>query len=189
VEVAAELHDMIYEDLVDLYPDIIKVRDLRCDLGFVISVNHTLPTTSNHKQPQATNIHPSNHHPPHPTNIHPTASIQPRPSNHIHPTTPIHPTTSIQPHPPTQDVKISVVELMDHVLSTYDRRIGEYTAQQWKRKGIDLVLNSRVASVRDGYGAAAAAAAVRWARIALASCSLLLLLWTLFSRLNGLSLM
>jgi hypothetical protein len=24
---------------------------------------------------------------------------------------------------------------MDHVLSTYDRRIGEYTAQQWRRKG------------------------------------------------------
>jgi NADH:ubiquinone reductase (non-electrogenic) len=53
----------------------------------------------------------------------------------------------------TQDVKISVVELMDHVLSTYDRRIGEYTATQWKRTGIELVLNSRVASVRDGYGA------------------------------------
>ena len=52
-----------------------------------------------------------------------------------------------------QDVKVRVVELMDHVLSTYDRRIGEYTATQWRRTGIELVLNSRVASVRDGYGA------------------------------------
>lgn len=50
-------------------------------------------------------------------------------------------------------MRIRVVELMDHVLSTYDRRIGEYTAAQWKRSGIELVLNSRVASVRDGYGA------------------------------------
>ncbi|GBF96542.1 hypothetical protein Rsub_09125 [Raphidocelis subcapitata] len=73
VEVAAELHDMIFEDLKELYPTVIK------------------------------------------------------------------------------DVRIRVVELMDHVLSTYDRRIGEYTAQQWKRTGIELVLNSRVASVRDGY--------------------------------------
>jgi hypothetical protein len=33
------------------------------------------------------------------------------------------------------DVKIKVVELMDYVLSTYDRKIGEYTAKIFKRNG------------------------------------------------------
>ncbi|PNW69798.1 hypothetical protein CHLRE_19g750547v5 [Chlamydomonas reinhardtii] len=49
-----------------------------------------------------------------------------------------------------KDVSIQVVELMDHVLSTYDRAISLYTAEQFKRAGIKLVLNSRVASVEDG---------------------------------------
>lgn len=57
---------------------------------------------------------------------------------------------------------------MDHVLSTYDRRIGEYTATQWKRTGIELVLNSRVASVRDGYGAGPGLARP-WLRLAAAA--------------------
>jgi NADH dehydrogenase FAD-containing subunit len=38
-----------------------------------------------------------------------------------------------------KDVKIRVVELMDYVLSTYDRKIGEYTAKLFKRNGIELV--------------------------------------------------
>lgn len=45
-------------------------------------------------------------------------------------------------------VKIRVVELMDHVLSTYDRVISVYTAETFKRNGIELILNSRVQSVR-----------------------------------------
>eukprot|EP00195_Chlamydomonas_chlamydogama_P008836 CAMPEP_0202898464 /NCGR_PEP_ID=MMETSP1392-20130828/6978_1 /ASSEMBLY_ACC=CAM_ASM_000868 /TAXON_ID=225041 /ORGANISM="Chlamydomonas chlamydogama, Strain SAG 11-48b" /LENGTH=558 /DNA_ID=CAMNT_0049584399 /DNA_START=316 /DNA_END=1992 /DNA_ORIENTATION=- len=49
-----------------------------------------------------------------------------------------------------KDVKIRIVELMDHVLSTYDRAISIYTGEQFKRAGIELVLNSRVASVADG---------------------------------------
>ncbi|WIA41047.1 hypothetical protein OEZ86_004683 [Tetradesmus obliquus] len=48
------------------------------------------------------------------------------------------------------DVRIRVVELMDTVLSTFDRQIGEFTAQQFKRSGIELVLNTRVASVSEG---------------------------------------
>ncbi|EFJ43711.1 hypothetical protein VOLCADRAFT_76599 [Volvox carteri f. nagariensis] len=47
-------------------------------------------------------------------------------------------------------VSIQIVELMDHVLSTYDRAISIYTAEQFKRAGIKLVLNSRVAAVEDG---------------------------------------
>lgn len=46
-----------------------------------------------------------------------------------------------------KDVRIRVVELMDHVLSTYDRAISRYTADVFKRNGIELVLNSRVQSV------------------------------------------
>jgi NADH dehydrogenase FAD-containing subunit len=48
------------------------------------------------------------------------------------------------------DVRIRVIELMDTVLSAYDRKIGEFTAQQFKRTGIELVLNTRVASVSEG---------------------------------------
>ena len=44
-------------------------------------------------------------------------------------------------------VSIRVVELMSHVLSMYDRKISNYTAEQFKRNGIELVLNSRVQSV------------------------------------------
>lgn len=35
-----------------------------------------------------------------------------------------------------KDVKIRVIELMDYVLSTYDRKIGEFTAQQFERSGM-----------------------------------------------------
>lgn len=45
------------------------------------------------------------------------------------------------------DVTIRVVELMDHVLSTYDRAISNYTAETFKRNGIELVLNSRVQAI------------------------------------------
>lgn len=45
------------------------------------------------------------------------------------------------------DVSIRVVDLMDHVLSTYDRAIGAYTAETFKRQNIELVLESRVARV------------------------------------------
>ena len=34
-----------------------------------------------------------------------------------------------------KDVKIRVIELMDHVLSTYDRKISEYTAERFARAG------------------------------------------------------
>ena len=73
-------------------------------------------------------------------------------------------------------VRIRVIELQDHVLSTYDREISNYTAKEFSRcrsaaagtsaryepvlrrqalvpacrEGIDLVLNSRVASVSKG---------------------------------------
>lgn len=50
-----------------------------------------------------------------------------------------------------QDVKVSVVELTDHLLSTYDRAIAVYTTDQFKRAGISTLLNSRVASVQDGF--------------------------------------
>jgi NADH:ubiquinone reductase (non-electrogenic) len=45
------------------------------------------------------------------------------------------------------DVCIRVVDLMDHVLSTYYRAISNYTADTFKRNGIRLVLNSRVQNV------------------------------------------
>lgn len=40
-----------------------------------------------------------------------------------------------------------IIELQDHLLSTYDRAISEYTDKQFERAGIELVLNSRVLEV------------------------------------------
>lgn len=34
-----------------------------------------------------------------------------------------------------QYVKIRVVEMLDHVLATYNPRAGEYTEKLWKREG------------------------------------------------------
>lgn len=55
--------------------------------------------------------------------------------------------SKLYPDEVMENVRIKVVELMDHVLSTYDRAISNYTADTFKRNGIELVLNSRVASV------------------------------------------
>jgi hypothetical protein len=43
----------------------------------------------------------------------------------------------LQAHYPEllKDVRIRVIELMDYVLSTYDRKIGEFTAKQFDRAG------------------------------------------------------
>lgn len=49
-----------------------------------------------------------------------------------------------------KDVRIRVIELMDHVLSTYDRKLGEYTGKLFARNKIELVLNSRVTAVTEG---------------------------------------
>ena len=37
-----------------------------------------------------------------------------------------------------KDVRIRVIELMDHVLSTYDRAISEYTAKEFSRCAFPL---------------------------------------------------
>lgn len=44
-------------------------------------------------------------------------------------------------------VKIRVIELMDYVLSAYDRKLGEYTANLFKRNGIELVCPARIETV------------------------------------------
>jgi Pyridine nucleotide-disulphide oxidoreductase len=41
-------------------------------------------------------------------------------------------------------VKIRVIELMDYVLSAYDRKLGEYTANLFKRNGIELVRSQKL---------------------------------------------
>jgi NADH:ubiquinone reductase (non-electrogenic) len=49
-----------------------------------------------------------------------------------------------------KDVKLRIVELTDHLLSTYDRKISAYAADNFRRAGIESLLGSRVAAVRDG---------------------------------------
>jgi hypothetical protein len=50
----------------------------------------------------------------------------------------------LQAHYPEllKDVRIRVIELMDYVLSTYDRKIGEFTHKQFERAG-GLLLDLR----------------------------------------------
>jgi hypothetical protein len=36
-----------------------------------------------------------------------------------------------------QYVKVCVVEMLDHVLATYNPRAGQYTEKLWKREGRD----------------------------------------------------
>lgn len=50
-------------------------------------------------------------------------------------------------------VRVRIIELQDHLLSTYDRAISEYTGKQFKRAGIEAVLGARVLEVRgEGTG-------------------------------------
>lgn len=45
---------------------------------------------------------------------------------------------------------VQIVELQDHVLSTYDRRLAEYATERFQRNGIKTILNSRVVQVNRG---------------------------------------
>eukprot|EP00878_Enallax_costatus_P042699 GHUV01050146.1.p1 GENE.GHUV01050146.1~~GHUV01050146.1.p1 ORF type:complete len:222 (+),score=80.95 GHUV01050146.1:935-1600(+) len=47
-----------------------------------------------------------------------------------------------------KDVKIRVIELMDYVLSTYDRKIGEFTAQQFERAGAHALTPAGITNLR-----------------------------------------
>lgn len=46
-------------------------------------------------------------------------------------------------------MRISVVEMMDHILNTFDKRLSEYTEQKFKRDRINLITNNRVLEVRE----------------------------------------
>lgn len=41
-------------------------------------------------------------------------------------------------------VRVRLVDTHDHVLSTYDRQIAIYATEQFRRQGIELVMNCRV---------------------------------------------
>lgn len=47
-------------------------------------------------------------------------------------------------------VSIKIIDLMDFILSTYDRRIAEYATAEFQRNEIDLLLNKQVTAVKDG---------------------------------------
>ncbi|GAB4815644.1 hypothetical protein N2152v2_002690 [Parachlorella kessleri] len=113
VEVAAELHDLIKEDLVKLYPDeedLVKLypNEVRTESA---SSTECAPLFAKYGLfiGDLVKLYPSE----------------------------------------VKDVRISLVEMTDHVLSMYDREISRYTAELFKRNGIELVLSSRVTGVSD----------------------------------------
>lgn len=48
------------------------------------------------------------------------------------------------------EVRISVVDTMDHLLGAFDRQLSEYTQSHFARSGIDVQLSTMVKSVSDG---------------------------------------
>jgi len=48
-----------------------------------------------------------------------------------------------------QDAKISVIELQEKILSTYDRAISDYAKERFARAGVDLLLGTKVEGVDD----------------------------------------
>jgi NADH dehydrogenase FAD-containing subunit len=159
VEVAAELHDLINDDLAKLYPDEVSAADTpgggaQFQLpGWSLGPWHAASLCRKRGCARRASWRP-----------HvarscasralaagaPAVDVRPPPRRPRPPCLTL-PSPPPPPSPPSSpqvgDVRIRVVELMDHVLSTYDRAIGRYTAEVFKRNGIDLVLNSRVSQV------------------------------------------
>ncbi|ORZ40773.1 hypothetical protein BCR44DRAFT_123716 [Catenaria anguillulae PL171] len=49
-----------------------------------------------------------------------------------------------------KDVSVHLIQSGDHILSSFDASIGEYTERKFQRSGIDVIKNSRVNSVEEG---------------------------------------
>eukprot|EP00232_Nephroselmis_pyriformis_P022767 CAMPEP_0182864046 /NCGR_PEP_ID=MMETSP0034_2-20130328/6967_1 /TAXON_ID=156128 /ORGANISM="Nephroselmis pyriformis, Strain CCMP717" /LENGTH=626 /DNA_ID=CAMNT_0024996293 /DNA_START=91 /DNA_END=1971 /DNA_ORIENTATION=- len=48
-------------------------------------------------------------------------------------------------------VTIKIIELQDHVLSAYDRAISRFTAENFNRTGVELILNTKVNAVEPEF--------------------------------------
>eukprot|EP01099_Mayorella_cantabrigiensis_P001099 TRINITY_DN1453_c0_g2_i1.p1 TRINITY_DN1453_c0_g2~~TRINITY_DN1453_c0_g2_i1.p1 ORF type:complete len:361 (-),score=92.29 TRINITY_DN1453_c0_g2_i1:20-1102(-) len=48
-------------------------------------------------------------------------------------------------------VKISLIELTDHILNTYDRKISNFTESHFRRNAVQLILKSMVTEVKEDY--------------------------------------
>ncbi|CAF1125158.1 unnamed protein product [Adineta ricciae] len=49
----------------------------------------------------------------------------------------------------TNDVKITLIQSTDHILSTMDKKISEYTEKHFHRENIEILTNTRVKEVRE----------------------------------------
>jgi len=111
VEVAAELHDMINDDLVKVYPGTLDKRSQR----------EREKRGGEEKKEKRRKKTPHFFEEKKLKNLLKTEIIK--------------------------DCRVCIIELQDHLLSTYDRAISEYTDKQFVRSGIELILNSRVLEV------------------------------------------
>ena len=48
------------------------------------------------------------------------------------------------------DVKITLIESLDHILNTYDKKISDYTEDAFKRQSIEILTNKKVVSIEEG---------------------------------------
>jgi len=44
-------------------------------------------------------------------------------------------------------ISINLVQSGDHILNTFDKQISEFTEKQFKREGINVLINTRVIEV------------------------------------------
>ena len=53
----------------------------------------------------------------------------------------------LYPRRMVENIRVSLVQSADHILNTYDQDISNFTEKQFKREGIDVITNCRVAAV------------------------------------------
>ncbi len=138
VEVAAEMHDMIFDDL--------KVRRYRL-VTISSVVLGLLPSVFPAHTPSSSVSWPAGWSDAANSVLHSAGSVPLAPRCYKSDLADMHARWAksgcccwrwlLQEHYPElmKDVKIRIIELMDHVLSTYDRAISIYTAEQFKRAG------------------------------------------------------
>lgn len=123
MEVAAELHDLITEDLVKLYPEEVRYR-----CGTPLQRAGSLATLMPGCKPCAGGGCPRQ-----PWSLAGPPTSQPSVDSSLTQTRRCR--YCIAAVPQVRDATITVIELMDHVLSMYDRAIGQYTAGAGRAAG------------------------------------------------------
>ena len=134
VEVAAELHDMIQEDLRKIYPDLMKdvtIRLIELQVPFLVHpLRHVLLCIDRHPGDEYAHL------------LQRLRTVWPL----------CHSLIAVRHVESRSNVLHGefIPSVQDHILSTYDRAISAFTQTEFGRSGITCVLNTRVSSIGKG---------------------------------------